>query len=184
MAAEVKRHFGNTPVPWTVSWSGEETFSLGPCRFFEGRIAILQPEDAGNGTPQFGKPHSCRQRQAVAQGLCDLCGMPLKHSTKVSLSHARVVPHGAEGPCVMQVEPLLHKACAAESIRFCPSLRRDIRSGTLYVRQVTRYRAQAAIMSAEYVETVTGERRTALGHAKVELLQWRDRSADWLGVAA
>lgn len=132
----------------------------------------------------FGKPHSQRQRSAIARGLCDLCGRPLKARTKVSLSHARVVPHGAEGPCVMQVEPLLHKECAAESMRFCPSLRRDIQNGTLFVRQVTRWRPQAAIMSGEYVESLTGTRQQALGHAKVELLGWQDRDAEWLGVAA
>lgn len=175
--------FGNTPVPWTVSWSSEESFTVGACREFK-RRAILQTEAQGEGTPLFGKPHSQRQRAAIARGLCDLCGKPLKNRTRVSLSHARVVPHGADGPCVMQVEPLLHKECAATSLRFCPSLRRDVSNGTLFVRQVTRCRPQAAIMSAEYVESVTGQREQALGHAKVELLQWQDRDALWLDAAA
>jgi hypothetical protein len=130
----------------------------------------------------FGKPHSQRQRQAIAQGLCDLCGRSLRVSTKVSLSHARVRPDGAEGLCVMQVEPLLHRDCAAESMRFCPSLRRDIEAGTLFVRQVTRHRSQCAVMSPEYVESLTGSPVKALGHAKVELINWIDRDAQWLGV--
>ena len=185
--AEARRstilRFGQTAVPWTVSWSGEEDHYLGACPFFKG-LALCQRSAPGAGRPLFGKPHSHRQRAAVARCLCDLCGRSLKLATKVSLSHARPVPHGAEGWAVLQVEPLLHRECAAESLRWCPSLRRDIEAGSLMVRQVTRWRAQCAIMSAEYVETVTGEARKALGHAKVELLDWIDRPEDWLRASA
>ena len=100
--------------------------------------------------------------------------------TKVSLSHARVRLNGADGPCVMQVEPLLHKACAAKSMAFCPSLKKDIRDGSLRIRQVTRYRPQFAVMDEVYVETITGQRQKAIGHAKVELLAWIDRDLAWL----
>ena len=174
--------FGNTPVPYTASWTAEESFFLASCEYFEGRLALCQAVAPGEGKPLFGKPHSQRQREVIARQLCDLCGKSIKTATKVSLSHARPVPHGAEGWAILQVEPLLHKACAAESLRFCPSLRRDVAQGTLFVRQVTRHRAQAAIMSAEYVESITGRREKALGHAKVELIRWIDRDAAWLGV--
>lgn len=174
--------YGGTPVPYTVSWTGEERFRVGPCAYFR-KPAICQAEAVGEGKPLFGKPHSQRQREAIARGLCDLCGKPLKLATKVSLSHARVQLHGAEGPCVMQVEPMLHRQCAALSMRFCPSLRRDIANGTLFVRQVTRWRPQCAIMTPEYVETITGQAVKALGHGKVELLAWNDRDADWLAAA-
>lgn len=172
--------YGGTPVPFTVSWSAEETFRLGPCRHAEGRLSILQLVAPGQGKPMFGKPHAQRQRQAIADGLCDLCGKPLAARTKVSLSHARVRHNGAVGPAVLQVEPLLHRECAAVSMRHCPSLKRDIREGRLMIRQVTRYRVQYAIMDEVYVESVTGEAGRALGHAKVELLAWKDRDASWL----
>lgn len=84
----------------------------------------------------------------------------------------------------MQVEPLLHRECAAESIRHCPSLKRDIADDSLRIRQVTRYRVQTAIMSAEYVASLCGEAVKAAGHAKVELLAWVDRDADWLATIA
>lgn len=175
------RRFGNTAVPFTVSWSAEERFFTAPCPMFGGNIAVCQDDAPGEGKPLFGKPHMQRQRRAIAQGLCDLCGRPLRTSTKVSLSHARPQPHGALGWAILQVEPLLHKSCALESLRFCPSLRRDIEAGTLMVRQVTRYRAQCAVMTAEYVRTMTGKTVAALGHGKVELLAWIDRDAAWLG---
>lgn len=173
--------FGNTSVPYTASWSEEETFHLARCPHADGRIAICQTVAPGRGKPLFGKPHAQRQREVIARGLCDLCARPLKVATKVSLSHARVQPHGAEGPAVLQVEPLLHKACAVASMQFCPALRRDVREGTLRVRQVSRYRVQFAVMDEIYVESITGHRRKAIGHAKVELLQWMDQDAGWLG---
>lgn len=172
--------FGATAVPWTVSWSGEEGMFIDNCRFFDRRMAICQVRDPGNGRPLFGKPHMDRQREAIAKCLCDLCGKPLKHSTKVSLSHASPQPHGAAGWAILQVEPLLHKACAAESLRWRPSLKRDIENETLRIRQVTRWRAQVAIMDEVYVETVTGAQVKALGHGKVELLTWTDCDLAWL----
>lgn len=134
--------------------------------------------------------HSQRQREAVANGLCDLCGKPLRHRTKVSLSHARVRSNGAEGPAILQVEPLLHKACAATSLRHCPSLKRDVRSGQVAIRQVNRYRVQFAIIGPEYVGTYVpgydaAPHERIVGHAKVELLAWVDRDDRWLlGAAA
>jgi hypothetical protein len=176
------RLFGNTPVPWTVSWSSEEAFYLAPEPMFGDRLAICQHDAPGEGKPLFGKPHMQRQRQAIGRGLCDLCGRPLKLSTKVSLSHARPQPHGAEGWAILQVEPMLHRRCAFDCLRFCPSLGRDINQGTLRVRQVTRWRAQCATMMPAYVKQVTGQDEIALGHAKVELLAWVDRDEHWLAL--
>lgn len=171
--------FGNTPVPYTASWTAEEAFSVGPCPHAR-RIAILQASAQGQGKPLFGKPHSNRQREVIAKGLCDLCGKPLAGRTKVSLSHARVRHNGAQGPAILQVEPLLHRECAAISMRFCPSLRRDIAAGDLMVRQVNRHRVQFAVMTSEYTKEIAGVACQAIGHAKVELLAWRDRDEAWL----
>jgi len=176
--------FGNTPVPYTVAWTGEERFFVERCPYARA-MAICQEVAPGQGKPTFGKPHMQRQRETIAKGLCDLCGKPLKSRTKVSLSHARTNMHGAEGPCVMQVEPLLHRDCAAICMRYCPSLRRDVAAGTLMVRQVTRYRVQFAIIGPEHVGLyvpgyIAKPSDRITGHAKVELIRWKDRSAEWL----
>lgn len=172
--------FGNTPVPKTASWTAEEQMFIAPCAYFGGRKAISQPERQGDGTPLFGKPHMIRQRRAIALCLCDLCGRSIKTSTKVSLSHARPQPHGADGWAILQVEPMLHAECAAMCVLFCPSLKRDVRDGAIAIRTVTKWRAQCAIMDEHYTKTVSGEEVRALGHAKVELLDWRDRDMKWL----
>lgn len=171
--------FGASAVPWTVSWSGEEQFFLARCPHFGAR-AVCQQSAPGTGKPLFGKPHMDRQREAMARGLCDLCGKPLKIATKVSLSRARPMPHGAQGWAILQVEPMLHKACALESMRFCPALKTQIAEGSLQIRQVTRWRPQCAVMSEEYIASVVGEPVKALGHGKVELIAWKDRDLAWL----
>lgn len=171
--------YGSTPVPYTVAWSAEESFFLGRCDFSRQR-AVCQASAPGEGKPNFGKPHMQRQREVIAKDLCDLCGKTLKNRTKVSLSHARTRMNGAEGACVMQVEPLLHKECAAISMRHCPSLKRDVGNGTIFIRQVTRHRVQFAVMDPTYVGTFTGEAAKAVGHAKVELQNWRERDEAWL----
>ncbi|WP_276200647.1 hypothetical protein [Chelatococcus sp. XZ-Ab1] len=179
-------YFGAVPVPYTASWSAEEgTTHVAPCRWASGRPALCQAVARGEGKPLFGKPHAQRQRQAIVDGLCDLCGRPLKNCTKVSLSHARTHANGAHGLANLQVEPLLHRECAATSARLCPSLRRDLRDGAIEVRQVTRFRVQIAVIAPQFIaEYVPGYRarpdERIAGHAKVELIKWKDRTADWL----
>lgn len=177
--------FGNTPVPFTVSWTGEERFHVGPCEHAGGRLAICQAIAPGEGKPKFGSPHSQRQRKAIAEDLCDLCGRPLRNRTKVSLSHAAPRLNAARAGDILQVEPLLHRECAARCIEFCPSLRRDIAAGVLKIRRVARHQVQFAIMGPEYVaHYVPGYEARAsdriVGHAKVQLLQWTDRDLPWL----
>lgn len=183
--------FGNTPVPFAASWSAEDGFSVERCRYADGRPAICQSIAIGEGKPLFGKPHWIRQRQVIAQELCDLCARPLKNRTKVSLSHARFVGHAAPGSetGVLQVEPLLHRECARDSMRFCPSLRRDVAAGALMIRQVTRFAAQLSIMGPQFVRHyvpgyVARPTDRIVGHAKVELLAWIDRDEAWLAAGA
>lgn len=176
--------FGATAVPWTVGWTGEGSFYIGQCQFTR-QPAICQAVAPGVGKPNFGRPHWNRQRECIAKYLCDLCGKSLKLATKVSLSHARPVGHGADGLAILQVEPLLHRACAAESMRYCPSLKRDIAAGALMVRQVTRSRVQFSIVGPQFVSVyVPGyeakPHERIVGAAKVDLQRWVDRDADWL----
>lgn len=182
--AELLYH-GKVPVPYTVSWTDEARQYLAPCPYAGGRMAICQETARGGGKPRFGAPHMVRQREVIARDLCDLCGRPLRNSTKVSLSHARPRVNGASALDILQVEPLLHKACALVSMRHCPSLKRDIEGGALQIRQVTRHRAQFALMNEVAAAESTGVAfRGAAGHAKVQLLAWRDRDLAWLERAA
>lgn len=175
-------HYGGVPVPYTVSWTAEEApgmLYLGRCPHAK-RSAIRQRHARGEGKPHFGAPHMDRQREVIALQLCDLCGKPLKHRTKVSLSQARPQLHAARPGDILQVEPLLHKECAAISMQHCPSLKRQIADGFLHVRQVTRSGSQFALYSEQGTFEAVGERVQSISHAKVQLISWIDRDADWL----
>lgn len=165
--------YGATPVPWTASWSEEERFTVGKCPYAR-RPAILQAWAPRVGRPQFAKPHSDRQRACMALNLCGVCGKSLAGRTKLSLSQARPQPHSARGFEVLQVEPLLHRECARLSVRHCPGLKRHIEAGIFCVRRVTQHEVQYAVMSEEYVATLTGAAVKAVGHAKVCLKRWVD----------
>lgn len=174
-------HFGSVPVPYSVLWTGEKrTQTVGICPVVK-RKAMLDISDRGNGKPIFGTPHMVRQREVIFHDLCDLCAKSLKLRTKVSLSHAKPIASGAHGLCIMQVEPMVHKECAIVCVEHCPSLKRDIKAGTLMVRQVLKHRTQMALLSGAATEEFAGVREPgAVGHAKVELQRWKDRDLNWL----
>lgn len=175
--------YGGVPVPYTAAWSAEEApgmLYLDACPYAR-RLAIRQRHARGEGKPRFGAPHMDRQREVIALDLCDLCGRPLKSRTKVSLSQARPQMHGAKPGDILQVEPLLHKECAAESMKHCPSLRRQAKDGSLHIRHVTRHACQFALYSGQGVFEIAGIRKSAVSHAKVQLIRWVDRNESWLG---
>lgn len=174
--------YGGVPVPYTASWTAEEApgmIYLGECPHAR-RLAIRQKHARGDGKPRFGAPHMDRQREVIALGLCDLCGKPLKARTRVSLSQARPQAHAASFGDILQVEPLLHKECAAESIKHCPSLRRQLLDGELNIRQVQRSAVQFAIYSEQGTFEVIGVRAKAISHAKVHIIDWLPRDLAWL----
>lgn len=174
--------YGGVPVPYTASWSAEEApgmIYLGTCPHAK-RLAIRQRHARGQGKPRFGAPHMDRQREVITLGLCDLCGRSLKARTKVSLSQARPQAHAAKFGDILQVEPLLHRECAARSMGHCPSLKRQLQDGELNIRQVQRWAVQFAIYSEQGVFELLGERKNAIAHAKVQIIDWIDRDLAWL----
>jgi hypothetical protein len=177
-------YWGSVPVPYAALWTGEAGgMHIAVCPYAK-TIACCDTTRRGSGKPVFGKPHMGRQRELITNDLCDLCAKHFRNRTRVSLSHARAIATGGQGPCVMQVEPMVHKDCALICVEHCPSLKRDIERGTLFVRQVLKHRHQFAILTEAAVEEFCGERRGGvIGHAKVELQRWIDRDLSWLQAA-
>lgn len=167
-------------VPFSASWSAEDFFSVGYCRYAQSK-AVMQKVARGKGRPVFAKPHMERQRQAIVLGLCDICGLPLDAKTKVSLSNAAARHHAAAPFDVLQVEPLLHKACAARALALCPQLKRQLAQGIQEIRQVFQWSVQFAVLTPQAVEEFTGTAEHGIvGHAKVHLRRWRARPPEWL----
>lgn len=174
-------HYGNSPVPWTVGFTGEQPYGVAYCPHAK-QLALFQPQTR-QGKPTFASPNFCRQRAAIINGLCDLCAKPLKSGTKVSLSKV-IQGHTSSGIGYLQVEPMLHRECATICMKYCPHLLAMIEQGRLNVRQVTRWRPQLAMLPpitvAEHVPGYRGPRDAVAGYAKVQLLEWIDRDASWL----
>ena len=171
--------YGNLPVPWTVSWSSEDRFYVG--KDSVGRHAVCQSESPGFGKPVFSKPHMQRQRKCIVERRCDLCGKSLRNRTRVSLSNARPTAHAFRPGDILQVEPMVHKRCALISLSYCPALRRQIADGIVRILQVTCDDVQLAVLDEDAVESFTGERRKAIGHAKVWIKRFNVRDLDWIG---
>jgi hypothetical protein len=164
--------YGDIPVPHPVMWSEESEYFVGECPYFKGP-AICQREAQGQGVPKFGRPHTIRQRRAMALVLCDVCNKPLRNATKISLSNFG--PDYSEGHVLSQVEPLLHAECARLSIEHCPALQRQLSNGRMRVRKVFQCAPKPTVASAEerasFVPDYSGA--DIIGLAVMELRKWR-----------
>lgn len=105
-------------VPWIVGWSGEEHFELRPCRWVEGRVALWMPHLPNTGRPNFAKPHTVRQRRAMAERRCSVCGEPAPIDDLWWFRKGRV-----EGRMFTTTEPPLHRHCAEQALQLCPNLK-------------------------------------------------------------
>ena len=126
-------------VPWVTSWTEEPILGPRPCPELQGRLAIMQTENAGYGRPEYSKNHVDRQRLSVLRMLCPMCGEPTSPDDRVTqVAHA--VPAGrlrASGrgdqlpPAIADDQVLidagsispLHRACSDRSLKYCPHLK-------------------------------------------------------------
>jgi hypothetical protein len=129
-------------APYVTAWSAEQDL---PCRLVEcprGGIGyadeLLTDRDAhgvlwrqtsirpGIGRPEFGRVHPARQRLAMDQLLCQVCGEPADQSDEGALWLLRDCrddwPRWPEG--MGSTEPPVCLPCVAVSLRLCPALRR------------------------------------------------------------
>lgn len=170
------------PIPWTASWTGEERFFLAKCRFADNRLALCQDENPGTGRPVFAKPHSIRQRHAMARQLCDLCGKALQGHTKVSLSQESPRDVPTLGFVPLAVEPMMHRACAVTALNCCPNLRQQQLDGVLRIRQVHACSLVAQLLNADATLKFAGVAAAgAVGHLKLAITRFIDRDESWLG---
>lgn len=63
-------------VPWVTSWTDEPVIGVRPCSTVQGRLALVQMQNAGYGRPQYSKNHLVRKRRSILEMLCPMCGEP------------------------------------------------------------------------------------------------------------
>ena len=111
-------------VPWTVSWTAEESFKIRPSTDFPGRTDLLQAERPGQGLPKFAALHVNRQRLGLAGHLCHVCGRRtlVRDRYIFPMESGGFVTLGDETRRYAGTVPPLHLACAKRAQRLCPHL--------------------------------------------------------------
>ncbi len=111
-------------VPWSVSWTGEQAFSLQLSVDFPGLCDLVQSDQQGAGAPRFTALHVTRHRAGMARHLCHVCGKPTLRSDRYIFPESTggfvEMPDG-EKRYAGNVPPL-HLSCAKRAQKLCPHL--------------------------------------------------------------
>jgi hypothetical protein len=109
-------------VPWITAWSGEAEFSVDRCPELGGAHGFVQPERPGIGVPIFKMRHFVRDRRAVLEGLCGVCGEKLPRNDRWTFQTA--IPLTDQGQDIVRfAEPPSHRRCANLAAKACPHIR-------------------------------------------------------------
>lgn len=174
------RHNGQL-VPWTSPWTGELTgFEVRREHYLGDRFAICQRDAMGEGAPIFGSAHYQRQRQAIVQGRCDVCGKLIGRGSARVLLHPGNKLKGTDE--IGHVMAASHRECARQAAAVCPWIIGEIEGGRLTVTVAIKTRVALAILDPEIVEAEVGRRFDfpVVGHAKLIVDKAMHRDAEWL----
>lgn len=111
-------------IPWSVAWSGEQSYWLQDSADFPGQIELAQAEAPGVGEPLFAAIHVTRQRRGMVDLACHVCGKPTSRMDRF------IFPTASGGMVTMQDGtqqyglnvPPIHRACAVRARHACPHL--------------------------------------------------------------
>lgn len=152
--SRLRRDERGLPVPWINRW-GEETIAttrIEPDLHVGGQVAVFH-DDHGD-VPDFTRQNMGRQRQAMTQGLCQVCGRFVPWSRRnLVLAGATVEMVDLGGRRVAAVhEPWLDDRCAAIATLLCPALIRRSHEDNLSVLAVRSPSRVQVIMSTGRVD--------------------------------
>ena len=115
--------------PYIFAWSQEQRLEVRPCRWADGQRAVWAPHRPNVGRPQFAENplegsafHMVRQRRAVQEDLCTMCGEPVDTTGVLWFSIETKVHVSDDGWASMRF-PLFHRECVRHSLNGCPFLR-------------------------------------------------------------
>jgi hypothetical protein len=111
-------------VPWSVSWTGEQTYRLRPSADFPGRMELLQAENPGQGSPKFAALHATRHRAGMRDHLCHVCGRrtPVRDRYIFPVESGAFVTLPDESRRYAGNVPPVHLACGLRARTLCPHL--------------------------------------------------------------
>ena len=111
-------------VPWSVSWTGEQSFDLQPSEDFPGRFDLVQVQRPGEGVPRFAAVHVTRQRIGMQRQWCHVCGRPTLTRDRYlfPVESGGFVTLGDDTMRYAGTVPPVHLACARRARLMCPHL--------------------------------------------------------------
>ncbi len=115
------------PVPFINRWGDEDTTRLSIRWDHNVGMPAVFHDDSRETEPDFFHQDMARQRQCMAQGLCQVCGRPVPWRRRllvVSSMSTDVVDVNGLGPRVVIHEPWLDVRCAEFALTVCPGLLR------------------------------------------------------------
>ncbi len=147
-------------VPWSVSWTGEQSFSLEMSEDFPGFVDLVQAQQPGLGAPKFAALHVTRHRMGMAQHLCHVCG-------KRTLKGDRYIFPVQSGGFVTTPDesmryagnvPPVHRTCARRAQQLCPHLSHSFSLPVPYPSEETRLMQRTDIVPGmeELAKTLPG----------------------------
>jgi hypothetical protein len=110
-------------VPWTVSWTGEDSYDLFASPTFHGYVDLVQVQRPGDGAPRFAAVHITRQRLGLLGQLCHVCGRrtPARDRYIFPVESGGFVAVGNAMRYAGTVPPV-HLACGRRARQLCPHL--------------------------------------------------------------
>lgn len=125
------------PVPWAALWEdGPDPDHRNAIRRTQHGLTLWCSCVIGHGIPLLGQLCPRRQRRAMLERRCQLCGRLVKVTTKVVFIGGSKFDKGHQR---YVTEPPLHTACASYAARVCPRLVVGDRSGALRVAECQAY---------------------------------------------
>lgn len=111
-------------------------------------------DDSAEEVPDFTAQHMGRQREAVSQGLCQVCWRQVPWSRRfLVLAELSIQWIEVNGQICMSVtEPWLCERCAGFAVETCPALIRRRRDEKLRLVKVTSKRQATYVVSTGWVE--------------------------------
>ena len=111
-------------VPWSVAWTGENSFALELSNDFPGHVDLVQAEHPGKGAPKFAAQHVTRHRLGMKEHYCHVCGKRTVKGDRYifPVQSGGFVTMPDDSPRFAGNVPPVHLACAKRAQRLCPHL--------------------------------------------------------------
>lgn len=172
--SHLRRDRRGLPVPYVNRWGLTEEHD---------RISIEYDRNVGmpgvfyrdddEPEPDFTAQHMARQRECMANGLCQVCARRIPWSRRflvVAALSVRTIQYRGRQVAVVS-EPWLCERCAKFALKYCPALIRRTREENLTLMHVSSKRQVVLTMSTGWVE------------GPLEAESWRVQPAMWADLA-